>query len=119
MPHDKGAHDLTQNWMLTEGERALLANKSSATRLTFAVLLRAFALDGRFPRRSEDVPMACVAFVAQQVGVSPVFYGEADWRERTLRYHKAQIRAHFGFRECGVGGHRGAGDLAGRTRHSP
>lgn len=102
MPHDTGAHDPTQNWTLTFDERTLLVNKSGATRLAFAVLLKAFALDGRFPRRSDDVPMACVAFVAQQVGVSPVIYREADWRERTLRYHKAQIRAHFGFRECGV-----------------
>lgn len=102
MPRDKGMHDLAQHWTLTPDEQGLLANKTGATRLTFAVLLKAFGLNGRFPRRDEDVPAACITFVARQLGVPPTAYLEADWSERTLRYHKAQIRAHLGFRECTV-----------------
>lgn len=99
---DWSPDELAQHWTLDPSERALLANKTGATQLAFAVLLKAFALDGRFPRRGEDVPPSCVAFVAHQVGVAPQVYPGADRSERTLRYHKAQIRAHFGFRECGV-----------------
>ena len=44
-------------------EFALLANKSGATRLGFAVLLKYFEQEARFPRR-EDVPRAAVDFVA-------------------------------------------------------
>lgn len=102
MPRDKSTSELTQHWVLSFDERSLLANKSGTTRLTFAVLLKAFGLEGRFPKRNEDVPAACVAFVAQQVDVSPTAYLKVDWSERTSRYHKAQIRAHFGFRECRV-----------------
>lgn len=102
MKQDWHPDELAQHWTLDPGERALLANKTGTTRLAFAVLLKAFALDGRFPRRGEDVPLSCVAFVAHQVELPPEVYLGADWSERTLRYHKAQIRAHFGFRGCSV-----------------
>ncbi len=43
-----------------------------------------------------------MAFVAQQVGVEPVDLGFYEWSGRTIEYHRAQIRAHLGFRECSV-----------------
>jgi Domain of unknown function (DUF4158) len=55
--------DLIACWTLDEEEFALLANKSGATRLGFAVLLKYFEQEARFPRR-EDVPRAAVDFVA-------------------------------------------------------
>ena len=36
-------------------ELALVANKASATRLAFAVLLKVFERDGRFPRSRQEV----------------------------------------------------------------
>lgn len=51
-------------WTLRVDDRALLGNKSGATRLGFAVLLKLFQADGRFPRRPEDVPAAAVETVA-------------------------------------------------------
>jgi Domain of unknown function (DUF4158) len=41
--------ELARYWTLLSGEHALLANKTGATRLAFAVLLKAFQCDGRFP----------------------------------------------------------------------
>src|SRR5271156_2596667 len=55
--------ELIACWTLDEEEFALLANKSGATRLGFAVLLKYFEQEARFPRR-EDVPRAAVDFVA-------------------------------------------------------
>src|ERR1017187_6037402 len=55
--------DLIACWALDEEEFALLANKSGATRLGFAVLLKYFEQEARFPRR-EDVTRAAVDFVA-------------------------------------------------------
>ena len=40
-------------WTLRASDRALLGNKSSATRPGFAVLLKLFGAEGRFPRRPE------------------------------------------------------------------
>jgi hypothetical protein len=74
----------------------LLANKAGATRLSFAVLLKALQLDGRFPDRREEVAANVVAH--SQTAVPAEAYSEAEWSERTQRYQRAQIRQHCGFR---------------------
>ena len=43
------AGDLNDRWMLRAADRTLLGNKGGATRLGFAVLLKLFQADGRFP----------------------------------------------------------------------
>jgi hypothetical protein len=76
----------------------LLANKAGATRLGFAVLLKTFQFEGRFPDRREDVTGSIVAHLGGQVGVSLEAYIEGEWSERTQRLQRAQIRRHCGFR---------------------
>jgi len=78
----------------------MLGNKIGATRLGFAVLLKLFQTDGRFPRRPEDVSIAAVEALAFQVGVPAAAWQDYDWRGRTIEYHRAQIRAALGFREA-------------------
>ncbi len=51
-------------WTLRTDDRALLGNKSDATRLGFDVLLKMFQAEGRFPRCAEDVPAIAVETVA-------------------------------------------------------
>lgn len=83
--------ELAHSWTLSGDERALLANKTGATRLAFAVLLKAFQCDGRFPERREDVPHRVVVYLAHQVGVLPDVYAEVDWTGRSSRRHREQI----------------------------
>jgi hypothetical protein len=90
--------ELARYWTLLSGEHALLANKTGATRLAFAVLLKAFQCDGRFPERREDIPSCIVAHLAQQVGVLPELYAEVDWTGRSSRRHRVHILHHCGFR---------------------
>jgi len=52
--------DAADPWTLRVTDRALLGNKTGTTRLGFAVLLKLFQAEGRFPRRAEDVPLAAV-----------------------------------------------------------
>ncbi len=92
-----GAED---RWTLHTANRALLGNKTGATRLGFAVLLKLFQAEGRFPRRPEDVPMAAVEAVAAQVGVPAAAWRGYDWHGRAIRYHRVQIRTALGFREA-------------------
>jgi Domain of unknown function (DUF4158) len=92
--------DAEDRWTLRAADRALLGNKSGATRLGFAVLLKLFQTEGRFPRRPEDVPAAAVEVLAPQVGVPAAAWRGYDWRGRTIEYHRAQIRAALGFREA-------------------
>jgi hypothetical protein len=75
--------DLIECWTLDEAEFGLLANKSGATRLGFALMLKFFELEARFPRR-EDVPRAAVEFVAGQVKVDPGLFGSTGGRAARL-----------------------------------
>ncbi len=93
-------NDLAEQWTLHPDELALLANKTGHTRLGFAVLLRYFQQEGRFPQAKSDVPGAVIAYIARQVGVEPAEYLRYDWRGRSIEYHRAQIRAFLGFREA-------------------
>ncbi len=92
--------DFDDCWTLRAADRALLGNKSGATRLGFAVLLKLFQAEGRFPRRAEDVPLAAVEAIAVQVGVPAAAWRGYAWQGRTIEYHRAQVRAALGFREA-------------------
>ena len=94
--------DLIECWTLDEAEFELLANKTGATRLGFALLLKFFELEARFPRR-EDVRRAAAEFMAGQAKVDPELFGEYRWSGSTIEYHRAQIRDFHGFRVATVG----------------
>ncbi|MFJ5685441.1 DUF4158 domain-containing protein [Streptomyces sp. NPDC093099] len=95
-------HELTENWTLLEHERELVSGKRGPTRLGFAVLLKFHTRYGRFPRDRSEVPDRAVDFLARQVRVPAAELDSYDWTGRTIEYHRAQIRRHFGFRECTV-----------------
>ncbi len=94
--------DLLASWTLLDADWELVANKSGATRLGFALLLKFFELEARFPRDRSELPAAAVAFVADQVGVPAGELGGYDWAGRSIKYHRAQVRDAFGFRESTV-----------------
>jgi len=50
-----------------EADQELVANKSGATRLGFALLLKFFELEARFPREVSELPPAVVSYMAEQV----------------------------------------------------
>lgn len=89
--------ELEETWTLGPDEHALLSGKGGPTRLGFAVLVRFFAKEGRFPG-PEEIPEEAVSLVARQVGVPAGEYAAYDHRGRTAEYHRAQIREAFGFR---------------------
>ena len=55
-------------------DRALLGNKTGATHLGFAVLLKFFRQEGRFPQYKHEVPGIVITNLATQVGVAPEAY---------------------------------------------
>jgi len=91
--------ELAEHWTLTSRDGELIANKTGATRLGFALLLKFFQHDGRFPHHKGDVPTAAVVYVAQQLGLPPELYAQYAWTGRTLAYHRLQIRQALDFRE--------------------
>ncbi len=98
MKQDWHGDELAHYWTLSPDERELLGNKTGPARLSFAVLLKAFQFDGRFPDRREDVAGSVVVHLASQIGVPSQAYSEGEWSGRTQRRQCARIRKHCGFR---------------------
>jgi len=92
--------DLISCWTLDEADWRLLANKAGATRLGFALLLKFFDLEGRFPAGPAELPVAAVEYIAGMVKVSASELARYAWQGRTIEYHRAQIRAERRFREA-------------------
>jgi hypothetical protein len=91
--------DLIACWTLVEADQELVANKSGATGLGFALLLKFFELEARFPRDASELPPAAVSYVAEQVRGDAGQLDAYSWSGRTIEYHRAQIRRAHGFRE--------------------
>lgn len=81
--------ELIGAWTLVEADRELLANKTGANRLGFALLLKFFELEGRFPRHGGELPRAAVSYLAAQVNVPADLFAGYEWTGRTNRYHRA------------------------------
>ncbi len=60
----------------------LIANKSGATRLGFALLVKFFEIDARFPGGVDEIPVSAIEFVAEQVKVPAAELGSYDWSGR-------------------------------------
>lgn len=90
--------ELVASWTLVDRDRNLLANKTGATRLGFGLLLRFFDLEARFPVHIGELPPEAIEYVAGQVNVPAEALADYSWSGRAIKYHRAQIRAAFGFR---------------------
>ena len=55
--------ELIGAWTLAKGDWDLIANKAGVTRLGFAVMLKFYEIEGRFPAYREEVPQAAVDYL--------------------------------------------------------
>jgi len=92
--------DLIEVWTLLEEDQERLRNKSGANRLGFALLLKFFEVEARFPEDAGEIPVPAVSYVAQQVKVPAEEWATYDWSGRAIKRHRMEIRGAFGFREC-------------------
>ncbi|WP_068690440.1 DUF4158 domain-containing protein [Thermobifida halotolerans] len=90
--------ELVDEWTLEQGDRELVGNKSGATRLGFALLLKFFQIEGCIPTYAEEIPAAAVEFVADQVTsrrpCSPSMPGSVG-RSSTTVIRSATSTAHI------------------------
>lgn len=56
MRREREPEELVACWALIDADRGRIANKTGATRLGFALPIRYFELEGRFPRHADPVP---------------------------------------------------------------
>jgi hypothetical protein len=89
--------DLIEVWTLLEDDMKRVRNKSGATRLGFALLLKFFEVEAWFPESAQEVPTAAVEYVAQQVKVPAEAWSDYDWQSKAIQRHRGEIRAAYGF----------------------
>jgi hypothetical protein len=90
--------DLIEVWTLLEDDMKRVRNKSGATRLGFALLLKFFEVEARFPESAKEVPAAAVEYVAQQVKVPAEAWAAYDWQSKAIQRHRGEIQTTYGFR---------------------
>ncbi|MEU0744431.1 DUF4158 domain-containing protein [Streptomyces sp. NPDC006134] len=97
MRQDWEPEDLIEVWTLLEDDMKRVRNKSGTTRLGFALLLKFFEAEARFPESAKEVPAAAVEYVAQQVKV-PAAWADYGRQSKAIQRHRGEIRAAYGFR---------------------
>jgi hypothetical protein len=90
--------ELDEHFTLLADELALLASTTDHNRLGFAVLLKCFEYEGRFPPNQSSVSNDLVAYLAKQLNVPPKVFDHYDWGGPSIRQHRARIRQWLGFR---------------------
>ncbi|MFD2414850.1 DUF4158 domain-containing protein [Amycolatopsis pigmentata] len=98
MKRDWEPEDLIAHWTLVEDDWRLLGAKTGATRLGFALLLKCFEMEGRFPSDFEDVPSAVVDFMAELLQLEPGLFAKYSLTNRPAKRHWTQIRRALGCR---------------------
>ncbi len=94
--------DHPDEWTLTPTDQQLIAAKSRANRLSFAVLMLFFRAHGRFPRTASELEPDAVVTVQRQLSDEPAPAMLPDVAGRTGERHRAEIRTLLGFREATV-----------------
>ena len=92
--------ELIEHFTLIEEDLEVLTNKTGATRLGCALLLKCFQQEGRFPPARNDIPKSIVDYVARQLKLDAALFAQYDWEGRTIKSHRTQIREHLSFREA-------------------
>lgn len=92
--------ELEAHFTLHSAELDLVGDsKTDHNLLGFAVLLKYFQCEGRFPSQKQDIPAAVTRHIAHQLGVATEGLLAYDWDGRMIKTHRAAIRAFLDFRE--------------------
>lgn len=92
--------DVAAEWFLQPTERELLRRRRGVTRLGFALQLKFFQINGRFPAGPQELPLPVVHFMARQLDMPVDAWPDYPWNGRMIKYQRAEIRAWMGFREA-------------------
>ncbi len=76
--------ELIEHFTLVTEDEELLANKTGATRLGFALLLKCFQLEGKFPAAKHEIPKDVVNYIAHQLKLEASLFG---FQERAQDAH--------------------------------
>lgn len=86
---------LIEEWTLVGRDFDLLGQKPGSTRLGFALLLKFFEIEARFPSGADEFDRVAVDYASEQVGVQAQDFASYAWTGRTIERHRAEIRTVF------------------------
>jgi hypothetical protein len=88
--------ELIESWSLVPDDLVVIGNKSGTTRLGFAVLLKFFELEARFPSSPDEVPAEAVDFVARQLELRFDVWTRYEWSGRSSQRTAPRRRSVLG-----------------------
>lgn len=94
--------ELVEYWTLLPEELAILNQKNDENRLGFAILLKFFEIYARFPLNNQEISISVVNYVAKLLDIPQRSTLTTIGKDGSIKYHRAQIREFFGFRETKV-----------------
>lgn len=93
--------ELQAHWKLLPTEKKLVKQRGGRhAQFGFAVLLKFFQNEGRFPRHRNEIPTEAITYLAQQLEMPADEYRVYNWGGRSIKRHQATIRAFLKFREA-------------------
>ena len=90
------------HWSLTSEERALLNNKTPYGRLGFAILLKYFQNEGRFPEQINDVPSVVLVYLANQLDTDRSDLEDYALNSRMSQRDRKEILRFLGIRRSTI-----------------
>ncbi len=94
--------ELDEFWSPADLERTLLDQRTEHGRLGFAILLKFFQLEGRFPVYHKEVPRDAVEFLAETLDLPVSAWDTFSFKARSAERTRARIRDFLGFRSATV-----------------
>lgn len=90
--------ELDEHWTLTAEEHALLPGRTAHGRFGFAMLLKYFQYESRFPDSRREVPAEVVRHLAEQLAMPIKALDDFDWQGRTAKRQRTEILSWLGIR---------------------
>jgi len=87
---------------IDEYELKLALAKKASNQLPFAVMLKFFQLEGRYPINNEMIPQELVTCLADQLGVDSAGIKNFKWESRSIERFRKEIRTLLGYRKSTV-----------------
>jgi hypothetical protein len=78
-------------WFLTKEERVLIKGRKAEKRLGFAVLLKFFQHQGRFPSSITDIPSRAIEYLSEQLCIGSAKLAEYFTQTRAVKDHRRDI----------------------------
>src|SRR3990167_5358864 len=84
---------------LDDDEIQLIKSKNTdKNKLAFAVLLKYFQLEGKYPKNKTVISPDLINSLADQLNINIEFIEEFEWQGRSIERFRQEIRNYLGFR---------------------